>query len=99
MKAAKELSVVSPLKEAELTKKDIRELSKRLNIPTWNKPSFACLSSRFPYGNEITVSKLSMVEKAEQMLMDMGFRQLRVRHHGEIARIEVAPEEGLNFLI
>lgn len=97
MKAAKELSVVSPLKEAELTKKDIRELSKKLNIPTWNKPSFACLSSRFPYGNEITVSKLSMVEKAEQMLMDMGFRQLRVRHHGEIARIEVAPEERAKF--
>lgn len=97
MKAAKELSVVSPLKASELTKKDIRELSKRLNIPTWNKPSFACLSSRFPYGNEITVEKLSMVEKAEQLLMDMGFRQLRVRHHGDIARIEVASEERVKF--
>lgn len=97
MKAAKELSVLSPLKASELTKKDIRELSKRLNIPTWNKPSFACLSSRFPYGNEITVEKLSMVEKAEQLLMDMGFRQLRVRHHGDIARIEVAPEERVKF--
>lgn len=97
MKAAKELKVVSPLKLAELTKTDIRELSKRLNIPTWNKPSFACLSSRFPYGNEITVEKLSMVEKAEQLLIDLGFRQLRVRHHGDIARIEVAPEERLKF--
>jgi len=97
MKAAKELSVVSPLKAAELTKKDIRELSKILGIPTWNKPSFACLSSRFPYGNEITVEKLNMVEKAEQLLMDMGFRQLRVRHHGDIARIEVASEERENF--
>lgn len=97
MKAARELEVVSPLKEAELTKKDIRELSKSLNIPTWNKPSFACLSSRFPYGNEITVQKLSMVESAEQLLMDMGFRQLRVRHHGDIARIEVAPEERIRF--
>jgi uncharacterized protein len=97
MKAARELGVVSPLKEAELTKNDIRELSKRLNIPTWNKPSFACLSSRFPYGNEITVGKLSQVEKAEQYLMDMGFRQLRVRHHGDIARIEVAPQDREKF--
>ncbi|MFL0248222.1 ATP-dependent sacrificial sulfur transferase LarE [Candidatus Clostridium stratigraminis] len=97
MKAAKELSVVSPLKAAELTKNDIRELSKILEIPTWNKPSFACLSSRFPYGNEITVEKLSMVEKAEQLLMDMGFKQLRVRHHGDIARIEVASSEREKF--
>lgn len=97
MKAAKEQGVRSPLKEAELTKNDIRELSKMLDIPTWNKPSFACLSSRFPYGNEITVQKLSMVDKAEQFLMDMGFNQLRVRHHGDIARIEVAPEDRTKF--
>jgi len=97
MKAAKEQGVRSPLKEAELTKNDIRELSKMLDIPTWNKPSFACLSSRFPYGNEITVQKLSMVDKAEQFLMDMGFNQLRVRHHGDIARIEVAPEDRVKF--
>ncbi|MBL4935671.1 ATP-dependent sacrificial sulfur transferase LarE [Clostridium sp. YIM B02515] len=97
MKAAKEQGVRSPLKEAELTKNDIRELSKMLNIPTWNKPSFACLSSRFPYGNEITVQKLTMVDKAEQFLMDMGFNQLRVRHHGDIARIEVAPEDRVKF--
>lgn len=97
MKAARELKVISPLKDAGLTKNDIRELSKRLNIPTWNKPSFACLSSRFPYGHEITVPKLSMVEKAEQLLLDMGVRQVRVRHHGEIARVEVAAEERSKF--
>lgn len=97
MKAAKELDVISPLKQAELTKNDIRELSKRLNIPTWNKPAFACLSSRFPYGTEITVPKLSMVERAEQFLLDLGFRQLRVRHHGDIARIEVSTEERSKF--
>lgn len=97
MKAAKELKVVSPLKDAGLTKNDIRELSKRMNIPTWNKPSFACLSSRFPYGNEITEQKLKMVEKAEQFLLDMGFRQIRVRHHGEIARIEVNSNERNKF--
>jgi uncharacterized protein len=97
MTAAKELNVVSPLREAGLTKQDIRTLSKELNLPTWNKPAFACLSSRFPYGNEITVPKLSMVEKAEQLLLDMGFRQLRVRHHGDIARIEVNTEERVKF--
>lgn len=97
MTAAKELSVVSPLREAGLTKQDIRALSKELGLPTWNKPAFACLSSRFPYGNEITVSKLSMVEKAEQFLLDLGFKQLRVRHHGDIARIEVNTEERSKF--
>ena len=97
MKAAKEQGVISPLKLAELTKNDIRQLSKQLNIPTWNKPSFACLSSRFPYGKEITVEKLTMVDKAEQFLMDLGFRQLRVRHHDEIARIEVDPDERAGF--
>ncbi|HCX65520.1 MAG TPA: ATP-dependent sacrificial sulfur transferase LarE [Eubacteriaceae bacterium] len=97
MKAADEQGVISPLKEAEFTKDDIRELSKTLDIPTWNKPAFACLSSRFPYGKEITAEKLSMVDEAEQFLMDMGFRQLRVRHHDEIARIEVAPEERAHF--
>jgi len=97
MQAAKELEVVSPLKEAKLTKDDIRELSKELGLPTWNKPAFACLSSRFPYGNEITAPKLKMVDEAEQFLLDMGIRQVRVRHHGEIARIEVAPEERIRF--
>ena len=97
MQAARELEVVSPLKEAKLTKDDIRELSKELGLPTWNKPAFACLSSRFPYGNEITAPKLKMVDEAEQFLLDMGIRQVRVRHHGEIARIEVAPEERVQF--
>lgn len=97
MIAAKELNVVSPLKEAELTKEDIRELSKMMNLSTWDKPSFACLSSRFPYGNEITEEKLKMVEKAEQFLLDLGFKQVRVRHHGEIARIEVARDEREKF--
>lgn len=93
MIAAKELEVLSPLKEAKLTKSDIRQLSKRLGLPTWDKPSFACLSSRVPYGSEITIPKLSMIDRAEQFLLDLGFRQVRVRHHGDIARIEVAPEE------
>jgi len=97
MQAAKELDVVSPLKEAGLTKNDIRDLSKELGLLTWNKPSFACLSSRFPYGNKITLPKLNMVDKAEQFLLEMGITQVRVRHHGEIARIEVEPSERENF--
>lgn len=97
MLAAKELLVVSPLKEAGLTKKDIRDLSKEYGLATWNKPAFACLSSRFPYGNKITLPKLKMIDKAEQFLLDMGIKQVRVRHHGEIARIEVAPEEREKF--
>ncbi|QAA33393.1 ATP-dependent sacrificial sulfur transferase LarE [Clostridium manihotivorum] len=97
MQAAKELEVISPLKLAGLTKNDIRELSKELGLPTWDKPSFACLSSRFPYGHKITMPKLKMVDQAEQFLLDMGIRQVRVRHHGEIARIEVSPEERKQF--
>ncbi|WP_160671956.1 ATP-dependent sacrificial sulfur transferase LarE [Clostridium sp. C8-1-8] len=97
MQAAKELKVISPLKLAGLTKNDIRELSKELGLPTWDKPSFACLSSRFPYGHKITMPKLKMVDQAEQFLLDMGIRQVRVRHHGEIARIEVSPEERKQF--
>ena len=97
MQAAKELEVISPLKDAGFTKNDIRTMSRILGVPTWNKPAFACLSSRFPYGNEITVEKLSMVERAEQFLLDIGFRQIRVRHHGDIARIEVNVEERNKF--
>lgn len=97
MQAVKELGVVSPLKEAEMTKEDIRILSKEMNLPTWDKPSFACLSSRFPYGQKITREKLAMVDKAEQFLMDLGFRQVRVRHHGDIARIEVPKNERNRF--
>ena len=97
MVAARELGVISPIKEANLTKEDVRVLSKELGLPTWDKPAFACLSSRFPYGNEITAPKLKMVDEAEQFLLDMGIRQVRVRHHGEIARIEVAPDERVQF--
>lgn len=97
MQAAKELEVVSPLKAAEMTKEDIRILSKEMGLPTWNKQAFACLASRFPYGHKINKEKLSMVDQAEQFLMDLGFRQLRVRHHGELARIEVAVDERSQF--
>ena len=97
MLAARELEVISPLKEAKLTKEDVRELSKELDLPTWDKPAFACLSSRFPYGNKITAPKLKMVEEAEQFLLDLGIRQVRVRHHEEIARIEVSPGERAKF--
>ncbi|SHF90694.1 uncharacterized protein SAMN02746089_02754 [Caldanaerobius fijiensis DSM 17918] len=93
MKAAQELKVVSPLKFAKLTKKDIRALSKEMGLPTWDKPSFACLSSRIPYGELITREKLSMIDKAENFLIELGFRQLRVRHHGNIARIELGEKD------
>ena len=97
MQAARELEVVSPLKAAQMTKDDIRLLSKEMGLPTWNKPAFACLASRFPYGQKITKEKLAMVDKAEQFLLDLGFRQVRVRHHGDLARIEVGPEELSRF--
>ncbi|MCR3921864.1 MAG: ATP-dependent sacrificial sulfur transferase LarE [Firmicutes bacterium] len=87
--AAAELGVKSPLKEVELSKDEIRLLSKEYGLPTWDKPSFACLSSRFPYGEQITKEKLSMVEQAEAFLRTLGFNQLRVRQHGQMARIEV----------
>ena len=87
--AVAELGIKSPLREAELTKEEIRLLSKEMGLPTWDKPSFACLSSRFVYGETITKEKLSMVEKAEQRLLDLGFRQVRVRIHNNIARIEI----------
>ena len=93
MKAVRELGVHSPLMELELTKAEIRELSHSLNLPTWKKPSFACLATRFEHGEEITPRKLDMVDKAEQLLLDLGFKQHRVRIHGEIARIEVEPSE------
>ena len=87
--AIAELGIKSPLRQAKLTKTDIRELSRQLGLPTWDKPSYACLSTRFPYGETITEEKLSMVDRAEQWLMDLGFRQMRVRIHGNIARIEI----------
>ena len=104
LKAVAELHVVSPLRYVGLYKEEIRQLSKELGLATWNKQSFACLSSRFVYGEEISREKLSMVDKAEQFLLDMGFTQLRVRIHGTIARIEVGyadrfpkPCTGLDF--
>ncbi len=94
LKAVAELGVKSPLRECQLYKEEIRELSKELELPTWNKQSFACLASRFAYGEEINEKKLGMVDKAEQTLLDLGFKQLRVRIHGEnLARIEVLPSE------
>lgn len=98
MEAAAELNVVSPLKASKMTKEDIRILSKSLDLPTWNKPTFACLSSRFPYGHEITKEKLAMVEKAENYLYDLGLHQIRVRHHDDIARIELGENEFDRFL-
>ena len=91
--AVAELGIKSPLREAKLTKEDIRALSRELGLPTWDKPSFACLASRFVYGETITEEKLSMVDQAEQRLLDLGFRQVRVRIHGNIARIEIDRSE------
>ena len=94
MRALEELDIQSPLREAGLTKAEIRELSRGLGLATWQKPSYACLASRFPYGERITIEKLKQVGRAEQFLMNRGFRQMRVRVHGEdLARIEVMPED------
>lgn len=93
LQAVVELEVKSPLRHAGLYKEEIRILSKEMGLPTWEKQSFACLASRFVYGETITEEKLGMVDKAEQLLLDMGFHQVRVRIHGMIARIEVEPEE------
>lgn len=93
MMAVSELGIGSPLREAGLYKEEIRSLSKEMGLSTWDKPSFACLSSRFPYGESITEEKLAMVEQAEQLLFDKGFRQARVRIHDRMARIEVLPQE------
>jgi uncharacterized protein len=89
-KAITELGVRSPLREAGLTKADIRQLSKRMNLPTWDKPSSPCLASRFPYGTPITIEGIDRVSRGEQYLRQLGIRQLRVRDHGTIARIEVS---------
>jgi uncharacterized protein len=91
--AAKEYAIRAPLDEADLNKAEIRELSQRWGLPTWSKPSFACLSSRFPYGQLITLEKLTTVERAEQFLRDHDFRVFRVRHHDSIARIEILPAD------
>ncbi|MDR3254463.1 MAG: ATP-dependent sacrificial sulfur transferase LarE [Synergistaceae bacterium] len=96
--AVREQNVKSPLRHAGLYKAEIRELSRELRLSTWDKQSFACLSSRFPYGESITPERLGMVDRAEQFLMDIGLRQLRVRHHGTVARIET-DEEGFHALM
>jgi len=92
-RAIQELGIRSPLQEARFTKEDVRELSRTLGLPTWDKPSFACLASRFPYGEEITPEGLRMVDEAEDFLFSLGFKQVRVRHYQSLARIEVYPEE------
>ncbi len=96
--AVAELGAKSPLRIAELTKMEIRQLSKQLGLPTWNKQSFACLSSRFPYGESITPNRLKMIDRAEQCLLDMSFVQVRVRFHGDLARIET-DESGFDVLL
>ena len=98
MQALQELGIISPLQEVGMTKQDIRALSKKMNLPTWDKPALACLASRIPYGQKINREKLAMVDKAEQYLLDRGFGQVRVRHHGDIARIEVPPEQRSRFM-
>ncbi|MCI8495823.1 MAG: ATP-dependent sacrificial sulfur transferase LarE [Lachnospiraceae bacterium] len=99
MRAIAQMQILSPLREAGFTKREIRQLSREYGIATWDKPSFACLSSRFAYGESITKDKLIMVEQAEQMLWELGFSQVRVRVHGTLARIEVPKEEFSRILI
>jgi pyridinium-3,5-biscarboxylic acid mononucleotide sulfurtransferase len=91
--AARELGVQSPLLECNMTKADIRDRSRRAGLPTWDEPASACLSSRIPYGQLVTLEKLSMVDRAESALRQLGFRQVRVRHHEEMARIEISEDE------
>lgn len=97
-RAAKEHQVVAPLADAGLHKEEIRTLSQRRGLPTWDKPSFACLSSRFPVGTRVDLSALQKVEAAEELLKAQGFRQYRARHHGDICRIEVAAEDIARLL-
>ena len=97
MDAAKEMGIRAPLIEADLTKTDIRQASKKWKLKTWDKPAFACLSSRFPYGTKITREKLRQVDQAEQFLYDLGIHQFRVRHHDDFARIEL-DKDGINMM-
>jgi uncharacterized protein len=92
-RAAAEHRVIAPLLDAKMSKADIRALSKRAGLPTWDRPASACLSSRLPYGTEVTPERLSLVEQGEAILRELGFRQFRVRLHEELARIEIAPDE------
>jgi uncharacterized protein len=96
--AAKEYGIISPLVEAGLQKSEIRQLSRDMGLPTWDKPAQACLSSRIPYGSRVTVEALTRIGKAEEHLRNLGFRQLRVRHHDSVARIEIGPEDFSTLL-
>ncbi len=93
MDAADRMGIKAPLIDVNLTKSEIREVSRQWGLPTWDKPAFACLSSRFPHGMRITRDLLRQVDRAEQFLYDLGVRQFRVRHHGDLARIELEPDE------
>ena len=97
LKAAKEWRIRHPLVEAGMAKEEIRRYSRELNLPSWNKPAIACLSSRFPYGIEINVERLQKIAACERFLQELRFREFRVRYHGELVRIEVAPEEIQRF--
>ncbi len=92
-RAASELGVRSPLEELGLTKSDVRNLARWMGLAVWDRPSSPCLATRFPYGQEVTLAGIEQVRKAEDLLIGLGFRSVRVRHHGELARIEVAPEQ------
>jgi len=98
IKALNRLGIISPLKEAGLTKEEVRFLSKRIHLPTWNKASFSCLATRIPYGQNITERKLKQLEQAEDFLFQLGFKQFRVRHHDTIARIEILSEEFMKMI-
>lgn len=97
-RAVEELGVICPLKDAGLTKEDIRKLSREKGLPTWNRPTSTCFATRFPYGEEITMDKLERVKEAERFLHGLGYKQLRVRSHGEIARIELGKDEKARLL-
>ena len=97
-KAADESGVIAPLIEVQLNKEEIRFLSKDMGLPTWDKPSMACLASRIPYGIAITEHNLNMIEKAEKCLRDYGFKEIRVRHHGSLAKIEIGANEQQNIM-
>lgn len=98
LKALKELQVISPLRENGLTKEDIRAISKELSLPTWDKPPYACLLTRIPFDHEITLEEIERIEKAEKYLIDLGFKFIRVRSHGNLARIEINREKLQSIL-
>jgi uncharacterized protein len=97
MEAAKNFEVVSPLVEASMNKQDIRDLSKRMDLPTWDKPAQPCLSSRIPYGTMVSVDALGKIGKAEKGLRDLGFSVVRVRHYGDVGRVEIPVEDFVRF--